>query len=234
MLGRSLQSEPGLVGTSSTLFWLRGDNWAAFPQESLVGGERTTAVGQPSLPLPVSGRQIILVRALTHSLSTSPPLYLLGLHSPQQNLIAVATNDGLAGWFSSQEIAACLELSTAQLVVRTPDCLRPSEKAPVELGVDVLVDFLLNLTDGFLLGLLYPELDTAGVQEDTAFRPERSSVPPHTDLLLVAVLLSRAGTPPLLLLPLQLTAPAVMRVIVLLATNCSFQPNILPACDQLT
>ena len=58
VLGRPLQSEPGLVGTSSTLFWLRGDNWAAFPQESLVGGERTTAVGQPSLPLPVSGRQV--------------------------------------------------------------------------------------------------------------------------------------------------------------------------------
>ena len=58
VMGRSLQSEPGLVGTSSTLFWLRGDNWAAFPQESLVGGERTTAVGQPYLSLPVSGRQI--------------------------------------------------------------------------------------------------------------------------------------------------------------------------------
>ena len=27
VMGRSLQSEPGLVGTSSTLFWLRGDNW---------------------------------------------------------------------------------------------------------------------------------------------------------------------------------------------------------------
>ena len=66
---------------------------------------------------------------------------------------------------------------------------------------------------------------------DTASRPERSSVPPHTEVLLVAVLLSGAGTTPLLLLPLQLTAPAVMRVIVLLATNCSFQPNILPACD---
>ena len=130
VMGRPLQSEPGLVGTSSTLFWLRGDNWVAFPQESLVGGERTTAVGQPSLSLPVSGRQItdgvpdrdlpvrswdstrlspgtaarmnslfldwgtlycqvsslqdregtwypILVRALTHSLSTSPPLYFI-------------------------------------------------------------------------------------------------------------------------------------------------------------
>ena len=129
---------------------------------------------QLALLEPVHAREPLAWRTSAGNPLTSQSL-LDSLHSPQQNLIAVATNDGLAGWFSSQEIAACLELSTAQLVVRTPDCLRPSERAPVELGVDVLVDFLLNLTDGFLLGLLYPELDTAGVQVDTASRPERIS-----------------------------------------------------------
>ena len=33
------------------------------------------------------------------------------------------------GWLSTQEAAALRELSTAQLVVTTPDCLSPSDKA---------------------------------------------------------------------------------------------------------